>query len=66
MKDQRRFWVSLFVMSVNNVINSVLNIFDIELPGFVFIIFIGITLTSVASLFYFSIKLWLQKTESKK
>ncbi|MBQ5898167.1 MAG: hypothetical protein IIW81_06865 [Oscillospiraceae bacterium] len=66
MKDQRRFWVSLFVMSVNNIINSVLNIFDIELPGFVFIIFIVITLTSVASLFYFSIKLWLQKTESKK
>ena len=63
MKDQRRFWVSLFVMSVNNIINSVLNIFDIELPGFVFIIFIVITLTSVA---YFSIKLWLQKTESKK
>ena len=66
MKAQRRFWVSLFVMSVNNIINSVLNIFDIELPGFVFIIFIVITLTSVASLFYFSIKLWLQKTESKK
>ena len=66
MKDQRRFWVSLFVMSVNNIINSVLNIFDIELLGFVFIIFIVITLTSVASLFYFSIKLWLQKTESKK
>ena len=66
MKDQRRFWVSLFVMSVNNIINSVLNIFDIELPGFVFIIFIVITRTSVASLFYFSIKLWLQKTESKK
>ena len=66
MKDQRRFWVSLFVMSVNNIINSVLNIFDIELPGFVFIIFIVITLTSVASLFYFSIKLWLQKSESKK
>ena len=66
MKDQRRFWVSLFVMSVNNIINSVLNIFDIELPGFVFIIFIVITLTSVASLFNFSIKLWLQKTESKK
>ena len=66
MKDQRRFWVSLFVMSVNNIINSVLNIFDIELPGFVFIIFIVITLSSVASLFYFSIKLWLQKTESKK
>ena len=66
MKDQRRFWVSLFVMSVNNIINSVLNIFDIELPGFVFIIFIVITLTSVASIFYFSIKLWLQKTESKK
>lgn len=65
-KNKRYFFISLIVMSVCNILTSCINIFDIELPDFVFAIYIIVLLASVFGLVYFSIKLWLGKMDDKK
>ena len=65
-KNRRFFYISLFVMSVCNIATSCMNIFDIEIPDFLFAVFIIVMLGSVFSLVYFSIKLWLGKMDDKK
>ena len=56
-KNKRYFFISLFVMSLCNIATSCMNIFDVKIPDFLFVIFIILMLASVFSLIYFSIKL---------
>ena len=65
-KNKRCFFISLIVMSVCNIATSCMNIFDIEIPGFLFVIFVVVMLGSVFSLVYFSIKLWIGNMDDKK
>ncbi|MBQ6877699.1 MAG: hypothetical protein IJO22_04790 [Oscillospiraceae bacterium] len=65
-KKKRYFFISLIVMSICNILTSCVNIFDIDLPDFVFAIYIIVLLASVFAVVYFSIKLWLGKMEDKK
>ncbi|MBR2042062.1 MAG: hypothetical protein IJ945_06805 [Oscillospiraceae bacterium] len=65
-KYKRLFWISLIVMSICNIFTSCINIFDIELPDYIFIIHMIVLLISVFALVYFSIKLWLGSMDSKK
>ena len=65
-KNRRYFYISLIAMSLCNIATSCMNIFDIEIPDFLFIVFIIVTLGSVFSLIYFSIKLWLGNMDDKK
>lgn len=53
-------------MSICNIFTSCINIFDIELPDYIFIIHMIVLLISVFALVYFSIKLWLGSMDSKK
>lgn len=53
-------------MSVCNVATSCMNIFDVQIPDYLFVVFIVVMLGSVFSLVYFSIKLWLGKMDDKK
>ena len=48
-------------MSVCNIITSCINIFDIELPDYLFVIYIIVLLASVFAVVYFSIKMWIDK-----
>ncbi|MBR3611160.1 MAG: hypothetical protein IKL57_06880 [Oscillospiraceae bacterium] len=65
-KYKRLFWISLIAMSICNIFTSCINIFDIELPDYIFIIHMIVLLISVFALVYFSIKLWLGSMDSKK
>ena len=65
-KNKKYFYISIFVMSVCNIITSCMNIFDFELPDSLFIFYIVVFLASVFALIYFSIKLWLGKMDDKK
>lgn len=65
-KYKKLFWISLIAMSLCNIATSCMNIFDIEIPDFLFIVFIIVMLGSVFSLIYFSIKLWLGSMDNKK
>ncbi len=65
-KNKRCFFISLIVMSVCNIATSCMNIFDIEIPDFLFAVFIIVMLGSVLSLVYFSIKLWIGNMDDKK
>ena len=65
-KNKRCLFISLIVMSVCNIATSCMNIFDIEIPDFLFVVFIIVMLGSVFSLVYFSIKLWLGNMDDKK
>lgn len=67
MEKNKKLWaISLIVISVCNLITSLINIFEVELPDFVFIIFIVVTFAAVAALFYTSIKLWFCNMDNKK
>ena len=65
-KNRRYLFISLIAMSLCNIATSCMNIFDIEIPDFLFIVFIIVMLGSVFSLIYFSIKLWLGNMDDKK
>ncbi|MBR3963070.1 MAG: hypothetical protein IKK14_06045 [Oscillospiraceae bacterium] len=65
-RNRRYFFISLIVMSVCNVATSCMNIFDVQIPDYLFVVFIVVMLGSVFSLVYFSIKLWLGKMDDKK
>ena len=65
-KNKRCLFISLIVMSVCNIATSCMNIFDIEIPDFLFVVFIIVMLGSVFSLVYFSIKLWFENMDDKK
>lgn len=65
-KNKRCLFISLIVMSVCNIATSCMNIFDIEIPDFLFVVFIIVMLGSVFSLVYFSIKLWIGNMDDKK
>ena len=65
-KNKRCLFISLIVMSVCNPATVCMNIFDIEIPNFLFAVFIIVMLGSVFSLVYFSIKLWLGNMDDKK
>lgn len=60
-KNKRYFYISFFVMSVCNIITSCINIFDIDLPDYLFVIYIIVLLASVFAVIYFSIKMWIDK-----
>lgn len=60
-KNKRYFYISFFVMSVCNIITSCINIFDIDLPDYLFVIYIIVLLASVFAVVYFSIKMWIDK-----
>lgn len=60
-KNKRYFYISFFVMSVCNIITSCINIFDIDLPDYLFAIYIIVLLASVFAVIYFSIKMWIDK-----
>ena len=64
--NKRCLFISLIVMSVCNIATSCMNIFDIEIPDFLFVVFIIVMLGSVFSLVYFSIKLWIGNMDDKK
>ena len=65
-KNKRCLFISLIVMSVCNIATSCMNIFDIEIPDFLFAVFIIVMLGSVFSLVYFSIKLWFGNMDDRK
>ncbi len=65
-RNRRYFFISLFVMSLCNIATSCMNIFDVQIPDYLFVVFIIVMLGSVFSLVYFSIKLWLGKMDDKK
>ncbi|MBR2639483.1 MAG: hypothetical protein IKL18_01725 [Oscillospiraceae bacterium] len=65
-RNRRYFFISLFVMSLCNIMTSCMNIFDVQIPDYLFVVFIIVMLGSVFSLVYFSIKLWLGKMDDKK
>ncbi len=65
-RNRRYFFISLFVMSLCNVATSCMNIFDVKIPDYLFVVFIIVMLGSIFSLVYFSIKLWLGKMDDKK
>ena len=65
-KNKRYLFISLFVMSLCNLATSCMNIFDAQIPDFLFVVFVILMLGSVFSLVYFSIKLWLGKMDDKK
>ncbi len=65
-KNKRYLFISLFVMSLCNIATSCMNIFDAQIPDFLFVVFVIVMLCSVFSLAYFSIKLWLGKMDDKK
>ena len=65
-KNKRCLFISLIVMSVCNIATSCMNIFDIEIPDFLFVVFIIVMLGSVFSLVYISIKLWFENMDDKK
>ncbi len=53
-------------MSLCNLATVCMNIFDAQIPDFLFVVFVILMLGSVFSLVYFSIKLWLGKMDDKK
>ena len=65
-KNKRCLFISLIVMSVCNIATSCMNIFDAQIPDFLFVIFVVVMLGSVFSLVYFSIKLWLGNMDDRK
>ncbi|MBQ7874725.1 MAG: hypothetical protein IJ306_06150 [Oscillospiraceae bacterium] len=65
-KNKKLLYISLAAMSVCNLIISCINLFDIELPDFIFVFFIIATLAAVFALLYTSIKLWLGSMDNKK